>query len=226
MPLSRRRHLICLVTDRGRLSRAAPGVNLLDLIAGACWAGVDLIQIRERDLDGGALTGLVKQCVAAATGTSARVVVNDRLDVALAAGAHGVHLRSDSIEAGRVREVSPAGFIIGRSVHGVEEAVAAERSGGLDYLILGTVFPTESKDPSHRLTTMTGLAAASALVSIPVLAIGGITTARAEKIVKTGAAGIAAIGFFLPDQRTPVDQQMHARVSELRRVFDTCEAVP
>jgi thiamine-phosphate pyrophosphorylase len=226
MPLSRTRHLICLVTDRGRLARAAPGVHLVDLITGACRAGVDLIQIRERDLDARALTSLVKRCVAAAAGTSARIVVNERLDVALSAGAHGVHLRSDSIEAPRVREVSPAGFIIGRSVRGVEEAVAAERSGGLDYLILGTLFPTESKDPSHRLTTITGLAAACALVSIPVLAIGGITTARAEEIVKTGAAGIAAIGFFLPDPGTAVDQHLHARVSELRRVFDTCEAVP
>src|SRR4051812_46163591 len=200
MPLSRTRRLICLVTDRERLAQAAPGVNLVDLVTSACRAGVDLIQIRERDLDGGALTSLVKQCVAAAEGTSSSIVVNDRLDVALSAGAHGVHLRGDSIEAARVRDLSPAGFIIGRSVPRVEEAVAADRSGGLDYLILGTVFPTASKDPSHRLTTMTGLAAACSLVSIPVLAIGGITTARAQEIVKTGAAGIAAIGFFLPDR--------------------------
>ena len=226
MPLSRTRHLICLVTDRGRLARAAPGASLVDLVASAARAGVDLIQIRERDLDAAAMTSLVKRCVAAATGTPTRIVVNDRLDVALSSGAHGVHLRSDSIEAARARELSPAGFIIGRSVHGVEEAAAAERSGGLDYLILGTLFPTASKDTSHRLTTMTALAAACALISIPVLAIGGITAARAEEIVKTGAAGIAAVGFFLPDEGTSVDQHLHARVSELRRVFDTCAAVP
>jgi len=226
MPLARTRHLICLVTDGGRLARTAPGVKLVDLIFSACRAGVDLIQIRERNLEGKALMSLVKQCVAAAAGTSTSIVVNDRLDVALAAGAHGVHLRSDSIEPSRVRERSPAGFIIGRSVHAVEEAVAAERSGGLDYLILGTLFPTESKDPSHGLTTMTGLAATCALVSIPVLAIGGITAVRAEGIVKTGAAGIAAIGFFLPDGGVPLDQHVRARVSDLRRVFDRCEAVP
>ena len=226
MPLFRTRHLICLVTDRRRLARAAPAVNLEDQIASACRAGVDLIQIRERDLDARALTSLVKQCVAAARGTSTRIIVNDRLDVALSAGAHGVHLRGDSIGAARVRELSPPGFIVGRSVHGVEEAVAAERSGGLDYLILGTLFPTASKDPSHPVTTMTALAAVCALVSIPVLVIGGITAARVEDIVKTGAAGIAAIGFFLPDPAASVDQQLHARVSELRRVFDTCEAVP
>jgi thiamine-phosphate pyrophosphorylase len=201
-------------------------VNLVDLIASACTAGVDLIQIRERDLDARTLTSLVKQGVAAAKGTSTRIIVNDRLDVALSSGAHGVHLRSDSIEAARVREQSPPGFIVGRSIHGVEEAVAAERSRGLDYLILGTLFPTASKDPSHPATTMTALAAACALVSIPVLAIGGITAARTEDIVKTGAAGIAAIGFFLPDPATSLDQHLYARVSELRRVFDTCEAVP
>jgi thiamine-phosphate pyrophosphorylase len=214
------------VTDRRRLAQAAPAVNLEDQIAGACRAGVDLIQIRERDLDARALTSLVKQCVAAAKGTSTRIIVNDRLDVALASGAQGVHLRSDSIAAARVRELSPPGFIVGRSVHGVEDAVAADRSGGLDYLILGTLFPTASKDPSRPVTTMTALAAACALVSTPVLAIGGITAARAEDIIKTGAAGIAAIGFFLPDPAASVDQQLHARVSELRRVFDTCGAVP
>ena len=226
MPLSRARGLICLVTDRRRLAQAALAVNLEDQIASACRAGVDLIQIRERDLDAKALTSLVTRCVAAAKGTSTRIIVNDRLDVALSSGAHGVHLRSDSIVAVRARELSPPGFIIGRSVHGVEEAVAAERSGGLDYVILGTVFPTESKDPSQRLTTMTGLATACALVSIPVLAIGGITAARAEDIIKTGAAGIAAIGLFLPDPAASVDQQLAARVLELRRVFDTCGAVP
>ena len=226
MPLFRTRHLICLVTDRRRLAQAAPAVNLKDQIASACRAGVDLIQIRERDLDARALTSLVKQCVAAAKGTSTQIIVNDRLDVALSSGAHGVHLRGDSIGAAHVRELSPPGFIVGRSVHGVEEAVAAERSGGLDYLILGTLFPTASKDPSHPVMTMTALAAVCALVSIPVLAIGGITAARVEDTVKTGAAGIAAIGFFLPDPAASVDQQLHARVSELRRVFDTCEAVP
>jgi thiamine-phosphate pyrophosphorylase len=201
-------------------------VNLVDFVSGACRAGVDLIQIRERDLDAGELTRLVKQCVAAANGTSTSIVVNDRLDVALSAGAHGVHLRGDSIEAERVRELAPPGFIVGRSVHGVEEAANVKRAGGVDYLLFGTMFPTASKHPSHPLATMTGLAATCALVSIPVLAIGGITAERAEDTVRMGAAGIAAIGFFLPDGRIPVDDHLHARVAELRRVFDTCEAVP
>ena len=79
MPLSRTRQLICLVTDRERLAQAAPGVNVVDLVTSACRAGVDLIQIRERDLDGGALTSLVKQCVAAAEGTRAAFGINRAL---------------------------------------------------------------------------------------------------------------------------------------------------
>ena len=226
MPLSRTQRLICLVTDRRRIAASAQPVDLVDFVGAAARMGVDLIQIRERDLEARELTGLVKQCLAAAKGTPARIVVNERGDVALAAGAHGVHLRSDSIEAPRIRELLPPDFIVGRSVHGVEEASAAARSGGLDYLILGTLFLTQSKDPSHRLTTMTGLAAVCALISIPVLAIGGVTVARAEDIARTGAAGIAAIGLFVPQAGVPTDDHLQARVTELRRAFDTCRAVP
>lgn len=226
MPLSRTRPLICLVTDRRRLAASAQSIGFVDFVGAAARAGVDLIQIRERDLHARELTGLVKQCVAAAQNTSAKIIVNERADVTLAAGAHGVHLRSDSIEAPRIRGLLPPDVIVGRSVHGVEEASAAARSGGLDYLILGTLFPTPSKDPSHRLTTMTGLAAACALVSIPVLAIGGITVERAEDVARTGASGVAAIGLFLPPAGTPADRHLHARVTDLRRVFDTCGAVP
>ncbi|MEO8077338.1 MAG: thiamine phosphate synthase, partial [Acidobacteriota bacterium] len=129
--------LLCLVTDR----RAA-GRPLLDIIRDAAHGGVDLIQIRERDLDGRALTALVRAAVDAAAGTGARIVVNDRLDVALAAGAAGVHLRADSFTAAEVRQLSPPGFIVGRSIHGEDEAAAIEAAGGCDYLTFGTVFPS------------------------------------------------------------------------------------
>lgn len=226
MALSRMRHLICLVTDRRRLAESSPSLSLVDLVGAAARVGVDLIQIRERDLEARELTALVRQCVAAVDGTSANIVVNDRADVAMAAGAHGVHLRTDSIDAPRVRELLPAGFIVGRSVHGVEDAALAARSGGLDYLILGTMFPTASKNPPHRLTMMTGLTAVSAHIPIPVLAIGGITVARTEDVARAGAAGVAAIGLFIPPAGASIETHLHARVTDIRRAFDTCGAVP
>ena len=226
MALSQTRPLICLVTDRRRLAETLPCTGLVDLVRSAAHAGVDLIQIRERDVDARELIASVAECVAVVRGTPARIIVNDRADVAVAAGAHGVHLRSDSIDAARVRQLVPPEFIVGRSVHRVEEAVAASRSGGLDYLILGTLFSTPSKDPSHPLTTMTGLAAACALVSIPVLAIGGITVERAADVARAGAAGIAAIGMFIPSAEVSIDEHLNTCVSGVRRAFDTCGAVP
>jgi thiamine-phosphate pyrophosphorylase len=226
MPLSRTRSVIGLVTDRARLAASCPSLDLVDFVEAAAASGIDLIQIRERDLDAGELTRLVKRCVAVMCGTPARIIVNDRADVAVAAGAHGLHLRGDSIQAGRVREMLAPGFIVGRSVHGVEDAVDAARSGGLDYLTFGTMFPTLSKPPLHRLSTMTGLAVVCASISIPVLAIGGMTVERAQEVARAGASGVAAVGLVVPPAGLPVAEHLRARVAELRRAFDTCGAVP
>ena len=214
-----------MVTDRRRLAVSQPSVPLIDLVAAAAKAGVDLIQVRERDLDAGPLTALVKDCVAAAAGTSATVLVNDRIDVAMTAGADGVHLRRDSIAAPRVRELAGADATVGQSIHSVEEA-AAVHPDDLDYVILGAMFATASKEEGHPVITMTGLAAAAALCPVPVLAIGGVTIERAEDLARAGAAGVAAIGLFIPPADVRVDDHMKSRVTALRRVFDTCGAVP
>ena len=168
---------------------------LVDRIGAAARAGVHLVQIRQRDWEGGAMAQLATAAVLAVRGTRARVLVNDRLDVALAARAHGVHLRGDSISAPRVRRVTPAGFIVGRSVHSPEEAEEAARGGGLDYLIFGTVFSTSSK-PDARFAGIGPLGAVSACVTLPVLAIGGMVPERLGLIADSGAAGFAAIGLF------------------------------
>ena len=137
------RPLICLVTDRRRVDPPGAG-SLLRLVGHAAMAGVDIIHVRESGLDDRQLAGLVREVIAAAAGTPARVVVNDRTDIALATRAHGVHLRADSISAARVRQLAPAGFLVGRSVHTRSEALAAAHSG-VDYLVAGTVYPTVSK---------------------------------------------------------------------------------
>src|SRR5690242_20654613 len=128
--------ILCLVTDR----RRRPPV---EQAREAAEAGVDIIQVRERDLEARELCALVEAVVGATHGSSTRVVVNDRLDVALSAGAGGVHLRGDSIPAARVRALAPAGFLVGASVRTAGEAVDAAR--WCDYLAAGTVFPTNSK---------------------------------------------------------------------------------
>ena len=186
--------VVCLITDRRRFGPSWE-TALVERVRAAARAGVHLVQIRERDLDGGPLTRLVSSCVEAVHGTRTRVLVNDRLDVALAAGAHGVHLRADSFAAPRVRACAPSPFLIGRSVPSVAAAVAATEAGAVDYLIFGTVFETGSK-PGRAAAGLTALASVAAATPLPVLAVGGVTVENARGAIRAGAAGIAAIGMF------------------------------
>lgn len=194
--------MICLVTDRRRLvaAGAAPGAARACLVAQirhASDAGIDLIQVRERDLESGALAALVAELLAVTRGTATRLVVNDRIDVALACGADGVHLRGDSIPVAAARRLAPREFLIGRSVHDVDEAIGA---GGADYLIAGTVFPSASKAAAAPLLGIEGLRAIVLAVGRPVLAIGGIAGGRIAEVAAAGAAGFAAIGLFMASQ--------------------------
>jgi thiamine-phosphate diphosphorylase len=194
----------CLVTDRRRLSSGCASFAierqcLLDQVRRAVDDGVELVHIRERDLEAAHLAALVADIMAIARGTSTRVVVNDRLDVAVACGADGVHLRSDSIPIVAARQLGPPPFLVGRSVHTAAEAAAC---AGADYLIAGTVFASTSKEKGAPTIGIEGLKAIVAATSIPVLAIGGMTADRVEEVVGAGAAGIAAIRLFI-DRRQP-----------------------
>ena len=197
--LASRRPILCLVTDRRRLGppgRMADVEPVVAQVRAAARAGVDLVQVRERDLEAGPLATLVSACVEAARGSQLRVLVNDRLDVAVASGAHGVHLRSDSLPADRVRAMAPEGFLLGRSVHGEREARTVASTGVLDYLVFGTVFSTGSKPPGHLTAGVETLDRVARSVPVPVLGIGGIDAARLPMVAGTAAAGIAAIGYF------------------------------
>jgi thiamine-phosphate pyrophosphorylase len=216
--------MICLVSDRRRLSAKPDAVDrLVEIVGAAARAGVDLIQIRERDLSAAGLTALVQRCVAAVDGTSSKVLVNDRADVALAAGAHGVHLRADSMPASAVRRLLASEALVGRSVHSLEEAAASRCEGRVDYLVFGTMFQTSSKEASQRLATIEELAHLK--IGIPVLAIGGMTVERAAVVSRAGAAGIAGIGLFIPPDHEDPDRYFQTLVAALRRAFDTGEAV-
>jgi thiamine-phosphate diphosphorylase len=211
------RPCVCLVTDRSRLPPSPDPVGegpmlgpLAERLVLAGEAGVDLLQIREPDLSAAELGGLVRDVRARLGATAARVLVNERLDVALAAEADGVHLKGDSIPTA----------LVGRSVHTVDEARSAEADGA-DYVIFGTVFPSGSKPRGHRLAGLEALTAVTQAVRIPVLAIGGISLNTVAAAAGAGAAGVAAIGLFF-DAAGPMDD-LRARISQtvagLRRPF-------
>ena len=206
--------VLCLISDRRRLGPDWERA-LVERVGAAAREGVHLIQVRERDLEGGDLLRLVRRCVQAVAGTRARVIVNDRLDVAMASGAHGVHLRADSMPSRRARAVAPPGFLVGRSVHDAEEARLAGESGAVDYLIFGHVFDSASK-PGLDPAGVRALETAVNATTTPVLAVGGISAARAEAVAATGAAGLAAIGLF----SDPPLSSLSAAVAAARSAFD------
>jgi thiamine-phosphate pyrophosphorylase len=194
------RPLLCYVTDRHSLASGAGPDELLAPIRHAIAAGINWIQVRERDLPARELLRLVQQAVAAAAGLATKILVNDRLDVALAAGAAGVHLGGESAPVAEVARWcraghAPAGFLIGASCHSLDEAQAAERAGA-DYVFFGPVFATPSKLAFGPPQGVTKLAEVCRGVRIPVLAIGGITTESAAACLRAGAAGLAAIRLF------------------------------
>jgi thiamine-phosphate diphosphorylase len=187
--------VVCMITDRRRFGQH-PEATVIRRVALAARAGIHLIQIRERDMSDDALLTLVAQAVEAVRGTRARVLVNDRVDVAIAAGAHGVHLRGDSAPAIRVRSAAPPAFLIGRSVHSCDEVSQLRDEGGLDYLLFGTVFETASK-PDQEAAGVDRLAAAViAAKRLPVLAVGGVTRGTVSRLAPSGCSGFAAIGQF------------------------------
>jgi thiamine-phosphate pyrophosphorylase len=188
--------VICLVTDRRRRSPVEQARE-------AAAAGIDIIHVRERDLEAGDLCALAAAIVSVTRGSATRVVVNDRVDVALASGADGVHLRGDSMPAVRVRAMVPRGFLICSAVHTAAEAVAA--AGASDYLVAGTVFSTGSKPGLGTFLGLEGLQAVAQAVSVPVLAIGGMSVERAGEVAATGARGLAAIGLFA-DAHRPIKE--------------------
>ncbi|MGH9730290.1 MAG: thiamine phosphate synthase [Candidatus Acidiferrales bacterium] len=200
--------LLCYVTDRHLLRSQRPSSagstdDLLVRIERAVDAGVDWIQIREKDLPARELLELTRRAIAVTrqdANARARVIVNDRLDVAIAAGAAGVHLGGDSIpvaEAVRWCRAgnAPAHFMVGASCHDVQEAIAAERAGG-NYTFFGPDYETPAK---MKLGTPQGVGKLTEVcrnVQVPVLAIGGIDEKNAGACLRAGAAGVAAIRLF------------------------------
>jgi len=201
--------LLCYVTDRQSLAATEsgePGKALLLRIEGAAAAGVDWIQIREKDLSGRDCASLTREALQRAAKSEAgraartRIIVNDRLDVALTENADGVHLGEKSLPVAEAKRLvvdrgARNNFVIGVSCHSLEAARSAARDGA-DYLFFGPVFATPSKAAFGAPQGLERLATVCRAVSIPVLAIGGITLEKASACLAAGASGIAAIRLF------------------------------
>ncbi len=179
--------VLCLVTDRA----ACLGRPLETVVTEAVAAGASLVQLREKDLSARELLHLGRRLLAPVRASGALLVVNDRLDVALALGADGVQLGARSLPVREARRLVGDEMLVGASVHSLEEAVRAEEDGA-DYAVLGTIFKTRS----HPGTPGAGVglvAEVAAAVRIPVIAIGGITAANTPLVMRAGAVGIAVI---------------------------------
>jgi thiamine-phosphate pyrophosphorylase len=176
------------ITDRR--SSALP---LVDAIRRAVRNGVEYVQIREKDLHTRELLVLARKAVELTAGTRTRVLINDRADIALASGAHGVHLPSHSIKPSKVRSLGIATVAV--SCHSLAEVRAAEQEGA-DFVVFGPVFYTVSKEAQGEPLGLDALHQAARSVRIPVCALGGVTRRTARSCLDAGAAGVAGISMF------------------------------
>jgi thiamine-phosphate pyrophosphorylase len=194
-----------------------PETTTIEVAREAAQAGCRLIQIREKDLSARALCEFARSVIDAVRPYGAKVLVNDRLDVAFATGADGVHLRASSLRASDAHKVAAGkgnnDFLIGVSTHSLDEALAAE-SGGADFLVCGPVYDTPSKREYGFPIGIDRFAVICRTVKIPVLALGGINISNFREPLRRGAAGIAAIGLFTDPQnvRSNVEKMLDAGI--------------
>ena len=185
-----------LVTDRSAL----PATSLQDAVESCLAAGLKAVQLREKDMAVRDLLALAQALRDSTRRHGARLLVNDRADVALAVGADGVQRAGTSLPVSALRAISPSRFLIGASVHAMDEARAAAADGA-DFLLFGPVYDTPSKRQYGAPQGLDALRRVTAAVRRPVVAVGGIDPRRAPEVVAAGASGVAAIGAFLAAER-------------------------
>lgn len=183
---------LLVVTDRHQ-TKGRPLVSLLQRVL---TAGISTIQLRERDLSASELAALAREVQAVTVSSKAQLLINDRIDVALTMEGVGVHLRSNSLPPSVARRLLGPQRLMGISVHSVEEAVQAE-SQGADYIVLGPIYETPSKQMFGPPLGVQTLEKACRLIRIPIIGIGGVTVERAREMRRAGAFGVAVITAIL-----------------------------
>lgn len=210
MNCSRESLLLYAVTDRKWL---APGERLADKVSEAIDGGATFVQLREKHLDRDAFVAEARELKALCAARNVPFVVNDDVSIAMECGADGVHVGQSDMEAHDVRALIGDRMILGVSAQTVEQAVAAEKCGA-DYLGVGAVFPTGSKDDADAVSLDT-LRAICAAVSIPVVAIGGITLENLPSLSGTGICGVAVISAIFAQEDIRAASASLAAVSRM-----------
>ena len=205
--------LLYLCTDRV-LSLGRP---ITEAVEEAIAGGVTMVQLREKEASTGEFYRIALEVRAVTRRLRVPLVINDRLDIALAAGAEGLHIGQSDLPLSAARRVAGDRLFIGISASTVEEALRAEAEGA-DYLGVGAVYPTGSKADAGRVIGLKGLEEIRAAVKIPVVGIGGVNASNAAEVMKTGAAGISLISGILSQP----DIQAAAR--NLRTILDEAAA--
>lgn len=211
MKLDRARPLLCFVDDR----RAAGTATTLQNLDDDVWSAVDLVQVRGKGLSPADLEGAARDWVERLEGLATAVIVNDRVDVALAAGADGAHLGRGDLPVEAARESVPEGFLLGASAHSRDELLLRQAEGA-DYAGLGAFYPSSTKPEAVSLAPgPAGLMEPIPALMIPVLAIGGVDATRLAEVLRVPAVtGIAVSGAI----RDAVDPGRAVR--ELRAALD------
>jgi thiamine-phosphate pyrophosphorylase len=183
-------------TDEVTTTESAEFKQILLQVSAAVSTGIQYVQLREKKLQSRVLSELAARAVNIAQGTATQVLVNDRADIAVGAGANGVHLTTQSLETAVVRKTFGDELLIGTSTHSLEEAQMA-RNGGANFVVFGPVFRTASKEKYGPPLGVRELSrVASELAPFPVLALGGISLVNAAECLSAGASGIAGISLF------------------------------
>jgi thiamine-phosphate pyrophosphorylase len=177
-----------VITDEG----VSHGQSHVDIARKAAEGGADVIQLRDKARTGKDLMSIALQIAGITRSAGITFIINDRLDLALACGADGVHLGQEDLPVPFARRISPKGFIIGTSVRGVQEALVAE-SEGADYVALSPIFDTATKADAGPGKGLERLKEIKSAVSIPVIAIGGIGKNNVRQVMEAGADGVAVI---------------------------------
>jgi thiamine-phosphate pyrophosphorylase len=188
MTMPRREYGLYVVTDEG-MSR---GLSHTQIAERAVEGGADVIQLRDKSMGGRMLMRHANAIRRITRMAGALLIINDRMDVALASGADGVHLGQEDMSIVSARAIAPDGFIIGITVHDAEEAREAERCGA-DYVGLSPIYSTGSKPDAGKSCGPAMLRKVKRAVSIPVVAIGGISSENAIEVLEAGADGLAVI---------------------------------